>query len=237
MSISTTAATTARSSRLRASVAFEANKLSNNKAGWNLAGSQGTLQRRTRHGGSGRPQLVKREYSEAQESSEEEEEKKEEEEAAEEPEDEQDDEEEEAEEFEELLDELVEGNEDELEDSDSEEAKPSHSQVIVEVKSLMETLKLCRCPRCDHSLDPELKSLCIATYYKLACTNPVCTYVHHSDPPATTSIGDDQDDIHERISDYGFNVLYVLGLTSCGDGGTEAARLLAMLGLCPMLQL
>jgi hypothetical protein len=104
MSISTTAATTARSSRLRASVAFEANKLSNNKAGWNLAGSQGTLQRRTRHGGSGRPQLVKREYSEVQESSKEEEEKKEEEEAAEEPEDEQDDEEEEAEEFEELLD-------------------------------------------------------------------------------------------------------------------------------------
>jgi hypothetical protein len=210
---------TAISSRWRANVAFESNKLSN-KSEWTLAGSTGILERRTRHGGFGRPQLVKKEFSE--DTSEDEDEK--------ESEDVEggggDDDDEEEEELEELVNEM-EINDDEEE----EQQKPSHTRVITEVKALLEAFQLCRCPKCGEALEPELKTVCIATSFRLSCTNKKCTYVLHSDAPAPTSIDTEPDDMRERMTDYAVNVLYVVGLTSCGDGGTEAGRMLGLLGL------
>jgi hypothetical protein len=56
-------------------------------------------------------------------------------------------------------------------------------------------------------------------------------FVDHSDLPASAKVGITANDGHERSTNYAVNVLYVLGFLSCGDGCTEAARLLGLLGL------
>jgi hypothetical protein len=63
------------------------------------------------------------------------------------------------------LDELYDDLEDELGLEEPEELealdKPSHNRVILEVKTLMEALKIhCRCPECGESVEPELKTVC-----------------------------------------------------------------------------
>jgi hypothetical protein len=54
----------------------------------------------------------------------------------------------------------------------------------------------------------------------LACTNAFNKTIHL-----------ENNDNFERSTDYAINVLYVLGFISVGDGCTEAARLLGVLGL------
>jgi hypothetical protein len=56
-----------------------------------------------------------------------------------------------------------------------------------------------------------------------------CGFMHYSEPPAPVNI--DSKDNRERSTDFAINVLYVVGFLSVGDGGTEAARLLGLLGL------
>jgi hypothetical protein len=57
-----------------------------------------------------------------------------------------------------------------------------------------------------------------------------CGYIDHSDPPSSAQVGQQIDD-RERTTDYAVNVLYIIGFILCGDGGTEAARMLGLLGL------
>jgi hypothetical protein len=74
-----------------------------------------------------------------------------------------------------------------------------------------------------------LKTTCLATSMVTTCTTCKCGFVHYSDPPAPVNI--DSKDRRERSTDYAFNVPYIVGFLSIGDGGTEAARLLGLLGL------
>ena len=53
--------------------------------------------------------------------------------------------------------------------------------------------------------------------------------IFYSKPPAGVDI--ESANNRERSTDYAINILYVLGFISCGDGCTEAARILGLLGL------
>jgi hypothetical protein len=109
--------------------------------------------------------------------------------------------------------------------------KPSATRVIVEVDALTETLtKNCRCQICGGELEAALKTTCIATSIKLTCKDSRCGYIFYSEPPASADL-DPTLDKRERSTDYAVNILYVVGLLACGDGCSEAAKVLGLLGL------
>jgi hypothetical protein len=115
----------------------------------------------------------------------------------------------------------------------SEEAttktKPDPTRVIMEVDALAATLtENCRCTECDSKVQAEFKTTCLATHVELTCTNSDCGYIYYSNPPAQVKTANV--DKRERSTDYAINILYVLGFISCGDGCTEAARVLGLLG-------
>jgi hypothetical protein len=121
-----------------------------------------------------------------------------------------------------------EGEEEEEEEEDAK--KPPVSRVILEVSVLTSMFqKLCPCPTCGGKLSMSLKTTCIATRMIMTCSTRKCGFIHFSDPPAPVNIN--SKDNRERSTDYAINVLYVVGFLSAGDGGTEAARLLGLLGL------
>jgi hypothetical protein len=77
-----------------------------------------------------------------------------------------------------------------------------------------------------------LSTLCLASTVSLDCSNEICGYTHDSGTgtlEATIGIQDHRKG--DRSTDYAINVLWVLGFISVGDGCTEAARLLGLLGL------
>jgi hypothetical protein len=120
------------------------------------------------------------------------------------------------------------------EDDDEEEGhgdkKPPASRVILEVKPLQELLaKNCRCPECEGPVEPTFSTTCLETSISLACCNEECGYLFYGDSPAVTDMNNR--DNRQRMSDYALNMLYVVGFLGCGDGGTEAGRLLGLLGL------
>jgi rubredoxin len=184
--------------------------LTSKESDWNIVGYNGQrVTSRTRFGGQGRPNLVKKvvnkeEYdtdSDADDS----------------------DWESEDEET---------SSEEEDEDSEEEEptTKPEATRVIVEVASLQDALqKHCVCPECKGALDMSIKTLCLATMLRMTC--PCCGYIYYSNPPPSKAeIGERIDD-QERSTDYAINVLYALAFLTCGDGCKEAARVLGLLGL------
>jgi hypothetical protein len=119
---------------------------------------------------------------------------------------------------------------DESDESVIEPTKPPASRVIVEVESLKSTMEgNCRCKKCYKSVDVSLRTVCLATSIMITCKDVNCGFIYYSDPPAQVAI--ESPDNRERSTDYAINSLYVLGFLSCGDGCTEAARLLGMLGL------
>jgi hypothetical protein len=121
--------------------------------------------------------------------------------------------------------------EDELDDEQKKQKKPRATRVILEVSATMDTLaKNCRCMECGYEVEPELVTTCIATSIKLTCKSSSCGYLFYSVPPATADVGT-RTDKRERSTDYAVNVLYVVGLLACGDGCTEAAKVLGLLGL------
>jgi hypothetical protein len=206
-------------------------KLKPKESNWKLPGvSTGEVISRTRNGGNGRPSFVHR-YIEVEESSESE------------AEEEQDVRQEvpeiaEAPVVPEVGDEDndEEGSEEDDGDDEEEEKKPPPTRVALEVGPLTDLLqKHCRCPECDSRVVASMKSLCLATTITLTCTNPDCTYIDSMHPPATAKINatdrSHREDGKERMSDHAINLLYVLGFLSVGDGGTEAGRLLGLLGL------
>ena len=109
--------------------------------------------------------------------------------------------------------------------------KPPATRVIVEVDALMDTLQgNCRCMECGGPLETMLKTTCIATSIKLACKDSTCGYIFYCEPPVTADL-EIHEDRRERSTDFAINILYVVGLLSCGNGCSEAARLLGLLGL------
>jgi hypothetical protein len=119
------------------------------------------------------------------------------------------------------------------EEEDDEEyngKKPASSRALLEVKSLQDLLaKHCHCPECDGPVQSTVKTICLASSVSLVCCNDECGYIFYSEPPAGTRLQDS--DKRQRMSDYAVNMLYVLGFLACGNGGTEAGRLLGVLGL------
>ena len=111
--------------------------------------------------------------------------------------------------------------------------KPSSTRVILEVDALERMMaKNCRCLRCNGEVEISLKTVCLATSVVLRCQRPTCGYIYYSEPPSEVLVDEDEQiDNREMSTDYAINILYVLGFMSCGDGGTEAARLLGLLGL------
>ena len=88
-----------------------------------------------------------------------------------------------------------------------------------------------RCPCCQSSIQLTLRTVCIATSIGIECLNKNCGYLYHGEQPSVTNIHGELKDSYERSLDYAINVLYVLGFNAVGDGCTDAARILGLLGL------
>jgi hypothetical protein len=90
--------------------------------------------------------------------------------------------------------------------------------------------KNCRCPECNGKVEMQVKTICLASSVMLCCKDEDCGYIDRSELPASAKIGEATDE-RGRSTDYAVNALYVLGFVSVGDGCTEGARLLGLLGL------
>jgi len=110
--------------------------------------------------------------------------------------------------------------------------KPPATRVILEVDSLTNMIyKLSKCPDCNGPIDVDIKTTCIASHVKAACLNVECGYILHSDPPAPATMHEKSNDNYHRTTDYAVNVLCVLGMMCNGNGCSEAAKMLGLLGL------
>jgi hypothetical protein len=119
------------------------------------------------------------------------------------------------------------------EEEEDDPKKPPTTRVIVKVEGLKSTLEMNSfCMQCDRRVSAILRTTCLATTrIMLKCKDRTCGFIYYSTPPSEIDIKDDMADHRERSSDYAVNILYVLGFISCGHGGTEAARILGLLGL------
>jgi hypothetical protein len=112
----------------------------------------------------------------------------------------------------------------------AKKTKPEATRVILEVDALSTAFsENCRCTECNSKVEVELKTTCLATSIELTCMNNDCGYIYYSNPPA--QVKTNNEDKRERSTDYAVNILYVLGFICCGDGCTEAARVLGLMGL------
>jgi hypothetical protein len=110
--------------------------------------------------------------------------------------------------------------------------KPSNSRVLLEVAQLERVFHNFGCPVCGSEVVVKLRTVCIASSLGIECTNTeTCKWFLHPEPANATTIHEVDEDNYERMTDFAVNVLYVLGFISMGDGPTEAARLLGLLGL------
>ena len=112
--------------------------------------------------------------------------------------------------------------------------KPPPMRVIVEVNPITRMLEEhLKCPHCNSGLAISFPTTCIASNCRLECKNKSeCTYVvlEKAAPAESVPMGDDTDS-RKRNTNFAANALYVLSFIASGDGGTEAARLLGLLGL------
>ena len=112
--------------------------------------------------------------------------------------------------------------------------KPAPSRVILNVNSLKTMLEmhLAPCPHCRSRLVVTFPTTCIASGCQLRCPQygKDCQFTATAAPEVTEFVTAGTLNIC-RNTDYAVNILYVLGFIASGDGGTEAARLLGLLGL------
>jgi hypothetical protein len=109
--------------------------------------------------------------------------------------------------------------------------KPNHSRIILEVDHIERVFDELGCPRCGGPIKASLRTVCISSRIGFECIDKECCFSHKAEEPSTTTIHVSSNDGYERSTDYAINVLYVLGFISVGDGCTEAARVLGVLGL------
>jgi hypothetical protein len=192
-----------------ASVRWEETKLRNKESGWILNGT-GAVTGRTRHAGKGRPSLAKRYHDELSSASN-------------------------SSNSNASWCQSSSGSQSE-EELDSfmelhEQEKPEPVNVIIETKALYETIERnCRCIQCGKPVRIEVKTLTLASFISIDCTDRKCGYHYNSPAPGMAKV-DDNEDAFQRTTDYAVNILFVLGFLSSGDGGTEAARIIGLLGL------
>ena len=119
--------------------------------------------------------------------------------------------------------------------SDLSEERPTPTRMIVEVnqvKRLLEEFSSCRV--CGGPLECNLsaKGYGLATKIEMSCLDRKCSFVHHGERPAATKIHENDDKMcGDRLTDYAVNCIYVLAFLACGDGPSEAEKLLGLLGL------
>ena len=113
-------------------------------------------------------------------------------------------------------------------------AKPPDDRVIIQTSSLSELMERhMLCPLCRSKVSVSFHSKMVATTIRVDCVDLSCGFVdlvkpESANPPLP------EGSRHEGISrncDKAINILYVLSFLSKGDGGTEAAHLLGLLGL------
>ena len=183
----------------------EQGKLAPKEGDWNLAGAE-TPQSRTRFGGEGRPRnRIIRTYSSSSSSD-----------------------------GSFLGIDSSSSEEDVMMVDDHDDRKPPPSRVIVEVEQLKRTMEeFSSCKTCRGPLEVSLnaKGFGLATKIELSCLDRECTFVHHGQLPSQTKVHDLQADNYDRVTDYAINCIFVIAFLSSGDGCTEAARLLGLLGL------
>ena len=110
--------------------------------------------------------------------------------------------------------------------------KPAAARVILEVDVAKDAFQqLSTCQKCSSGLEVSFKTLTLATHLELSCKSRGCDFVYSTKKPACARIDDWPNMRHERNTDYAVNALCVLSFVSVGDGSTEAARLLGVLGL------
>lgn len=196
---------------------IERNRLGFTESDWNLPGTgysslttTSSVSCRTRHGGVGRPNLMKRKNELPPTSSEDEDW---------------------SHESETADDGYTSDDELELEKS-REKLKPPSSNIIIGVKALTETLGTnCICQQCHGPVDVTIKTICLASRIIITCKDEECGFVFDSPPPDRANLDNNKDDERHRTTDFSLNIMYVLGFESVGDGGVEAARILGLLGL------
>ena len=118
--------------------------------------------------------------------------------------------------------------------SSATSTKPPNTRVILEVakmKRLMERNIVCE--KCQSAVDVSFPTTTIASGCRIQCTNQLCSFVDVEKPAiASVPLPDDAGSaLIRRIVDYEVNVLFVLSFLCCGDGGSEAGRVLGLLGL------
>jgi hypothetical protein len=109
--------------------------------------------------------------------------------------------------------------------------KPANNRVVLKLDQIDKVFGQLACRECGDPVQVTVRNICIATSIGIECMNEECGFLYHPEPPAATTIHLERQDNFERSTDYAVNVLYVQGFMSMGDGGTEAARLLGLLGL------
>ena len=122
--------------------------------------------------------------------------------------------------------------------------KPPATRVIVEVipvKTLLDKYLTTACPRCESNLQVTFPTTCVASGCRLECGNKGgCTFADLVSPAgsAIPLAGDAGSEKIKRNTDSALNILYIFSFIASGDGGTEAARLLGLLGLpnCTTMQ-
>jgi len=117
----------------------------------------------------------------------------------------------------------------------SKKSKPSPTRGIFELQQLKSSFeKYACCPNCGSGLIATFPTCCIATSLRLECSNDKCCFI---DPQRPSELADvllaegSGSPLIERNTNYAVNILYVIGFLASGDGGTEAGRLLGLLGL------
>ena len=117
--------------------------------------------------------------------------------------------------------------------------KPAHSRVIVDVTPVTTMLEthLRPCPNCGARLKLSFPTVCIASRCAIIC--PDCNFRVESLPDAAgLSLPERLDsgrrrpkNVERTNTNYSANVAFVLSFIASGDGGTEAARVLGLMGL------
>jgi len=98
------------------------------------------------------------------------------------------------------------------------------------LKSQME--RHMKCPKCQSQVTVSFPTYCIASGSKVTCNNSFCNFVDVTTPAqASVPIPEGASQQIKRNIDWEANVLCMLAFLSVGDGGTEAGRLLGLLGL------
>ena len=128
------------------------------------------------------------------------------------------------------------GDADALDESVSKKRSvPAHTRATFEISAVRSVFERHAkpCPKCQSKLEFEFPTCTLVTGIRVSCSNEFCSFVEVERPAAADVPLDENAGscLIERNTDYAINVLCVLGFMSCGDGGSEAAKVVGLLGL------